>query len=207
MGRQLSILSTLALVALLAACGSGGGEEPSPFAQCSDGLDNDGDGFVDMNDPGCLQPDSNSEAPFNMALSYAIGTAQLEFENSWARPIGQIIVLDGVWAVEKNLPLKGNPDLHFSSFRGFGQNKEPLLPGQYLRANMPFWSEYVTIIIRFADDSGELSPWTPPQEGESLEGDSDTLVASVPVYFIPNVFPGFREFSYASFVGGDPFKG
>ncbi|MDP2925465.1 MAG: putative metal-binding motif-containing protein, partial [Nanoarchaeota archaeon] len=31
------------------------------LAQCSDGIDNDGDGKIDMNDPGCANPNDNSE--------------------------------------------------------------------------------------------------------------------------------------------------
>ncbi len=38
-------------------CGS-----TSSLPQCSDGIDNDGDGLVDMNDPGCASPSDNSEA-------------------------------------------------------------------------------------------------------------------------------------------------
>ncbi len=34
---------------------------PAPVAQCSDGVDNDGDGRTDMNDPGCSSPSDNNE--------------------------------------------------------------------------------------------------------------------------------------------------
>jgi len=33
-----------------------------PQPQCSDGIDNDGDGLIDMDDPGCENPQDNSEA-------------------------------------------------------------------------------------------------------------------------------------------------
>lgn len=34
-----------------------------PYMLCSDGLDNDGDGLIDMLDPGCTNPDDNNEQP------------------------------------------------------------------------------------------------------------------------------------------------
>jgi len=38
------------------------GPPPPPAAECSDGVDNDGDGLVDMNDPNCTTPQDDSEA-------------------------------------------------------------------------------------------------------------------------------------------------
>ena len=35
-------------------CGGGGGYTPPPKPQCSDGIDNDGDNFIDAEDPGCF---------------------------------------------------------------------------------------------------------------------------------------------------------
>ena len=35
----------------------------APLPQCSDGIDNDGDGLIDMEDPDCTSPTDNSEAP------------------------------------------------------------------------------------------------------------------------------------------------
>lgn len=39
----------------------GGSAAPEP--ECSDGLDNDGDGFIDSDDPDCLDPNDPSESP------------------------------------------------------------------------------------------------------------------------------------------------
>jgi hypothetical protein len=39
--------------------------QPEPLAQCSDGIDNDGDTFVDLVDPGCTDPTDNDESPVN----------------------------------------------------------------------------------------------------------------------------------------------
>jgi len=36
-------------------------DQPPPQVQCSDGLDNDGDGLVDLNDPGCENAQDNDE--------------------------------------------------------------------------------------------------------------------------------------------------
>jgi hypothetical protein len=49
----------------------GGGNPPAP--QCSDGVDNDTDGFIDLNDPVCDSPSDNSES----GTSSKIGTAQV----------------------------------------------------------------------------------------------------------------------------------
>jgi hypothetical protein len=53
------ILGTL----LLVSCGGGGSNNKSPNSpQCSDGVDNDGDGLVDFpDDPGCIGPNDDSE--------------------------------------------------------------------------------------------------------------------------------------------------
>jgi hypothetical protein len=41
---------------------SGGGEAGKSVPQCSDGIDNDGDGLIDLGpDPGCTSPSDNSE--------------------------------------------------------------------------------------------------------------------------------------------------
>jgi hypothetical protein len=36
---------------------------PPPLPQCSDGIDNDGDGLIDMEDPDCSSPSDNTEGP------------------------------------------------------------------------------------------------------------------------------------------------
>jgi hypothetical protein len=41
--------------------GGGGGSPPPAVAACSDGRDNDGDGFVDTGDPGCTSASDNDE--------------------------------------------------------------------------------------------------------------------------------------------------
>lgn len=38
------------------------GSTPPPVTQCSDGIDNDGDTFVDLSDPGCSGPTDNDES-------------------------------------------------------------------------------------------------------------------------------------------------
>ena len=38
---------------------------PPPEVQCVDGLDNDGDGLIDINDPGCSSPQDNDESDDN----------------------------------------------------------------------------------------------------------------------------------------------
>ncbi|MGI8775363.1 MAG: thrombospondin type 3 repeat-containing protein [Actinomycetota bacterium] len=43
------------------ACDDTPGEE---LPQCSDGLDNDGDGFIDMEDPNCTSPEDDDESGF-----------------------------------------------------------------------------------------------------------------------------------------------
>lgn len=40
----------------------GGGAAPAPSARCADGQDNDGDGLIDLEDPGCSSLDDDSEA-------------------------------------------------------------------------------------------------------------------------------------------------
>ncbi len=42
-------------------CSNDGGAPPPPAAQCNDGIDNDGDGLVDMDDPGCTDVNDNDE--------------------------------------------------------------------------------------------------------------------------------------------------
>ncbi|MDP2629731.1 MAG: hypothetical protein Q8P45_03495 [Candidatus Harrisonbacteria bacterium] len=159
-----------------------------------------------MADPGCSSPGDNSEA--NSTLSFAKGMAQLSFTNSWDQPIGEIIVLDGVWIAESGLPLKGNPDYFYLPFRVVDPNKDPIAPGETATVNLPFWSEYVTLFIRFLDAEDQLTPWIHPAHPEApLEGESGTVGASVPIYFIPNVFGEYSDFSYVWFDGGDPFKG
>ncbi|MBS1884929.1 MAG: lytic murein transglycosylase, partial [Actinobacteria bacterium] len=46
---------------------------PTTPPQCSDGIDNDGDGLVDMEDPGCTSPSDNSEGPEPAATAPATG--------------------------------------------------------------------------------------------------------------------------------------
>jgi len=38
------------------------GPSPTPVPQCSDGIDNDKDGTIDMRDKNCKSPGDNSEA-------------------------------------------------------------------------------------------------------------------------------------------------
>ena len=42
----------------------GGGKIPIGQAACSDGIDNDGDGLIDYNDPECVGPLDNDEGSF-----------------------------------------------------------------------------------------------------------------------------------------------
>lgn len=41
--------------------GGGGGNSGGPAPACEDNIDNDGDGLIDMNDPGCDSPSDNDE--------------------------------------------------------------------------------------------------------------------------------------------------
>jgi hypothetical protein len=66
MRSSLAHLGLAALAVLATACSSGGHGQPTPDAnnlpQCSDGIDNDGDGKIDFpNDPGCLNANQDSE--------------------------------------------------------------------------------------------------------------------------------------------------
>ncbi|WP_345975296.1 hypothetical protein [Sulfurimonas sp. HSL3-7] len=45
----------------LSITGTGGSTPPPAAAACSDGIDNDGDGLVDMSDPGCKDVSDNDE--------------------------------------------------------------------------------------------------------------------------------------------------
>jgi hypothetical protein len=79
------------LVSMLSACGgsdsggdnsgeddSGGGETPVNKPQCSDGLDNDSDGFVDLQDIGCsngLDNDETDPAEDPLLTRYQMGNA------------------------------------------------------------------------------------------------------------------------------------
>jgi Transglycosylase SLT domain/Peptidase family M23 len=53
---------------------------PAPLPACSDGVDNDGDGLVDMEDPNCSSPTDNSEEPEPAAPSTETGPAPEESE-------------------------------------------------------------------------------------------------------------------------------
>src|SRR5688572_21585510 len=63
--RQIGVL--LVFFMLCAASASVAGAETdeynaaAQFAQCEDGVDNDGDGLVDLNDPGCTTPLDDDE--------------------------------------------------------------------------------------------------------------------------------------------------
>lgn len=54
-------LSSLLILGLGGTSGCGEPEPPPPPPQCTDGLDNDGDAFIDDADPGCLDGDLDSE--------------------------------------------------------------------------------------------------------------------------------------------------
>jgi hypothetical protein len=51
--------------------GSSSTTQPAP--QCSDGIDNDGDGLIDMEDPDCSSPSDDSEAPETTGSAPATG--------------------------------------------------------------------------------------------------------------------------------------
>ncbi|WEL19442.1 hypothetical protein [Candidatus Nanohalococcus occultus] len=57
------VLLTVGLVAGYAGSGSGSGE---PTTACNDGSDNDGDGLVDGEDPGCSNPLYEDDSEFNL---------------------------------------------------------------------------------------------------------------------------------------------
>jgi murein DD-endopeptidase MepM/ murein hydrolase activator NlpD len=72
--KKLLLAAGLGLLLALLAAGSAlsqtgdttsttGTTTTAPPSQCSDGIDNDGDGLIDMADPGCTSPADNSEAP------------------------------------------------------------------------------------------------------------------------------------------------
>jgi hypothetical protein len=71
------------LVSILSACGgndSGGNDDGTPVnkPQCSDGLDNDNDGFVDLQDIGCsngLNDDETNPAEDTLLTRYQMGNA------------------------------------------------------------------------------------------------------------------------------------
>jgi hypothetical protein len=46
---------------------------PAGATQCSDGIDNDGDGLIDMEDPDCTAPSDTNEAPEGTATSPSTG--------------------------------------------------------------------------------------------------------------------------------------
>jgi Transglycosylase SLT domain/Peptidase family M23 len=48
----------------------------TPPPQCSDGIDNDGDGLIDMEDPDCSSPSDNSEGPEPAATANAPSTGE-----------------------------------------------------------------------------------------------------------------------------------
>lgn len=64
MKKYKMILCTALAPLILTACSSGssGGTTPPPvLAFCADGLDNDSDGLIDLNDPGCADASDNDE--------------------------------------------------------------------------------------------------------------------------------------------------
>ena len=80
--------------------------------QCSDGEDNDGDGFVDLDDPRCTGPDDNTEGPFDEQQQTVVKHARrigFHFEHIPRNPnmviAGQIKVPDGKNSCRKSQPV------------------------------------------------------------------------------------------------------
>ncbi len=67
--------------------------QPTPKPQCADGVDNDGDGLVDLNDPGCKSSDDNQEAGGippapPLAFHASAGTSADFVATSWTEVAG-----------------------------------------------------------------------------------------------------------------------
>ena len=128
--------------------------EDAEYGQCSDGLDNDANGFVDLADPGCLDATDDIEAPVNLvsgvspSLWFADPTLKdLQFADpitiSTSPLVGeQVLVTQGnlvVTNVVNNgfyvVDLEGNSaDELFTSLFVFTYSKPtgPILPGDAL---------------------------------------------------------------------------
>jgi hypothetical protein len=80
--------------------------------QCNDGIDNDGDGYVDMNDPACTSSTGNTESPYNTAAQCIINNFTASPTNvsaggyttlNWNTTGCDIVTVDGV-----NYPVDGS---------------------------------------------------------------------------------------------------
>jgi ribosomal protein L35AE/L33A len=75
-----SALAALALLGFAAACS----RSPYSPAQCSDGIDNDGDGRTDLEDPGCADPGDDDEGGHGAADADADAEADVDVDEDGA---------------------------------------------------------------------------------------------------------------------------
>jgi len=89
---------------------------PPPPKQCGDGVDNDGDTFIDEDDPGCVDQNDDSELPFNepdepptkvvherrISMRFTDGTGK---NNNGLVVFGRVRVLDDFTACYQQVPV------------------------------------------------------------------------------------------------------